>query len=103
MDQSTGQLVSKLVFPVANCSFTIRAYNDTGEAVTSVVMSAKGQIPPRGLTYAASMSTACEFAVPPNSTGLYLVGDAVSIKPFSALYMGVEYYTLRVSDLPVSF
>ena len=46
LDQSTGQLVSKLVFPVANCSFTIRAYNDTGEAVTSVVMSAKGQIPP---------------------------------------------------------
>ena len=81
LNPSTGELVAKLVFPVANCPFTIRAYNDTGESVCKVVLSAKGQIPPRGLTYAASMPTASEFAKPPQSTGLILVGDTVSMKP----------------------
>jgi len=81
LNESTGEIGIMLHFPVSNCAFKVLAFNDTGQCACSLVLSAKGQIIPSGLTYAATIPVASEFATPPQSTGLLLVGDAVSIKP----------------------
>lgn len=79
LNTSTGVITANLVYPVANCGFTVRAYNASGECVSSLSLSAEGQIPPSGLTYAIIPPS--EFSNPPWSPGLLLVGDTVSIKP----------------------
>ena len=48
-----------------------------GECACPVLLSAKGQLPPRGLSYCEP--AASEFASPPNSTGLLLVGTHTSL------------------------
>ena len=48
-----------------------------GECASAVLLSAKGQLPPRGLSYCEP--AASEFASPPNSTGLLLVGTDTSL------------------------
>ena len=73
--------MASLAFPVSNCAFTVRAFNDTGECSTTVALSAEGQIAPSDLSYSSSIPAASEFAEPPHSTGLLLVGDAVSMTP----------------------
>ena len=80
LNSQTGELVAKLVFPVTECLATIRAHNDLGESVFSVVLSARRQTAPHGLTYAASVPPPSEFAIPPQSTGLCLVGIPLSIQ-----------------------
>ena len=81
LNEVTGEIVALLQNPISNCVFTVRASNKTGECASTVVLSARGQIAPSGLTYISSIPAASEFAEPPQSTGLVLVGDAVSIKP----------------------
>ena len=79
LNESTGELRATLTVPVSNCEFTVRAFNDSGQCAASVVLSAKGQIIPSGLTYV--IPAASEFAAPPQSRGLLLAGVVVTIKP----------------------
>ena len=80
LHESTGVISAKLAHPVFKCAFKIRAYNDSGEVISPVVLSAKGQTAPSGLTYEASLPPPSVFSIPPQSTGLLVVGKHASIQ-----------------------
>jgi hypothetical protein len=81
LNQETGVITAKLETPVSNCTFTVRASNASGECQAVVTLCAAGQIAPAGLSFHDAIPAASEFANPPNSTGVLLVGDGVSMDP----------------------
>jgi len=81
LDGATGVITVMLEDPVSNCMVTVRASNASGTCEVVVTLCAEGQIAPAGLSFTAAMPVASEFANPPNSTGVLLVGDSVSMVP----------------------
>jgi hypothetical protein len=94
LNESTGEIVATLAFPVSKCVFTVRALNNTGECSATVVLSAKGQIPPSDLKY-PSIPAASEHANPPHSTGLVIIGGTASMMPIY-LHIGSPAGTFSV-------
>ena len=46
LDEETGDVTAALAFPVANCTVTVRAFNDSGQRTAVIQLSAAGQIAP---------------------------------------------------------
>ena len=81
LNETTGEITATPTSHVTNCVFTVRASNASGECAAVVTLSAHAQIVPAGLSYASVMPPASEFAKPPQSKGLLLVGDPLSMLP----------------------
>ena len=83
LNETTGEITVIPEFPLTNCVFTVHTSNTSGECAAVLTLCAQGQIAPAGLTYASVVPAASEFANPPHSTGLLLLGDASSMEPSS--------------------
>ena len=81
LNEKTGAITATPTRPVTECVITVTASNGSGECPAVVTLSARAQSAPAGLSYASVMPAASEFANPPGSTGLLLMGDPVSMVP----------------------